>query len=72
MWMEETQGKRINVERTEELLATGAEAVAVACPFCMTMIEDGIKQANSEVPVLDISEVVASRLHVEQPAVAAD
>lgn len=72
MWMEETQGKRINVERTEELLATGADAVAVACPFCMTMIEDGIKQANSEVPVLDISEVVASRLAATQPAVAAD
>lgn len=62
MWMEETVGKRINVERTEELLATGAEAVAVACPFCMTMIADGLKQANSEVPVLDISEVVADRL----------
>ncbi len=62
MWMEETQGKRINVERTEELLATGAEAVAVACPFCMTMISDGLKSANSNVPVVDISEVVADRL----------
>lgn len=62
MWMEETEGKRINVERTEQLLATGAEAVAVACPFCMTMIADGLKQANSEVPVVDISEVVADRL----------
>jgi Fe-S oxidoreductase len=62
MWMEETEGKRINVERTEELLATGAEAVAVACPFCMTMIADGLKQANSDVPVVDISEVVADRL----------
>ena len=72
MWMEETQGKRINVERTEELLATGADAVAVACPFCMTMIEDGIKQADSAVPVLDISEVVASRLPAAQPAIAAD
>ena len=64
MWMEETQGKRINVERTEELLATGADAVAVACPFCMTMISDGLKQADSAVPVLDISEVVAERLQV--------
>jgi Fe-S oxidoreductase len=62
MFMEETQGKRINVERTEELLATGADAVAVACPFCMTMIADGLKQKDSEVPVLDISEVVASRI----------
>lgn len=62
MWMEETQGKRINIERTEELLATGAEAIAVACPFCMTMIGDGVKAGKSQVPVYDISEVVAARL----------
>ncbi|HXD48496.1 MAG TPA: heterodisulfide reductase-related iron-sulfur binding cluster [Gemmatimonadaceae bacterium] len=62
MWMEERTGKRINVERTEELLATGAEAIAVACPFCMTMIGDGVRAAESDVPVLDISEIVASRL----------
>ena len=62
MFMEETQGKRINIERTEELLATGAESVAVACPFCMTMISDGTKAAGSEVPVYDIAEVVAQRL----------
>ena len=62
MWMEERQGKRINIERTEELLATGAEAIAVACPFCMTMMSDGVKAKESSVPVLDIAEVVASRL----------
>ena len=62
MWMEEDTGKRINVERTEELLATGAEAIALACPFCMTMMTDGVTAAGSDVPVLDISEVVASRL----------
>ena len=62
MFMEETQGKRINVERAEQLLATGADTLAVACPFCMTMISDGVKAKGSEVPVLDISEVVASRL----------
>jgi len=62
MWMEERTGKRINAERTEELLATGADAIAVACPFCMTMITDGVKASGSEVPVLDISEVVASAL----------
>jgi Fe-S oxidoreductase len=55
-------GKRINVERTEELLATGAETIAVACPFCMTMISDGVKAAQSDVPVLDIAEVVAGQL----------
>jgi Fe-S oxidoreductase len=62
MWMEETQGKRINIERTDELLATGAETIAVACPFCMTMISDGVKARESAVPVLDIAEVVASQL----------
>ena len=62
MWMEERQGKRINVERTEELLATGADALAVACPFCMTMISDGAKALGADVPVYDIAEVVAGRL----------
>ena len=62
MWMEENVGKRVNVERSEELLATGADQIAVACPFCMTMITDGVTGAGSSVPVLDISEVVASRL----------
>jgi Fe-S oxidoreductase len=62
MFMEERVGKRINVERTEELLATGAETIAVACPFCMTMISDGVKAAQSDVPVLDIAEVVAGQL----------
>jgi Fe-S oxidoreductase len=62
MWMEENVGKRVNVERSEELLATGADEIAVACPFCMTMITDGVTGAGSTVPVLDISEVVARRL----------
>ena len=62
MFMEEAQGKRINVERTEELLATGADAIAVACPFCMTMMSDGVKAKGAETPVFDIAEVVAGRL----------
>ena len=62
MWMEENVGKRVNVERSEELLATGADQIAVACPFCMTMITDGVTGAGSDVPVLDIAEVVAGRL----------
>jgi Fe-S oxidoreductase len=62
MWMEERQGKRINIERTEELLATGADTIAVACPFCMTMMTDGLKAKESNVAVMDIAEMVAERL----------
>lgn len=71
MFMEETVGKRINIERTEELLATGADALAVACPFCMTMISDGVKAKGKQVEVLDIAEVVAGqvgRWEKSQPA----
>ncbi|MBK6841229.1 MAG: (Fe-S)-binding protein [Gemmatimonadetes bacterium] len=62
MWMEERVGQRINVERKQELLATGADAVAVACPFCMTMLNDAGAKLESTVPVYDIAEVVAARL----------
>ncbi len=65
MWMEEKKGKRINVERTEELLATGAETIAVACPFCMTMISDGVTAKGASADVLDLAEIVAGRLAKE-------
>ena len=53
--------KEVNVERTEEALATGSEMIATACPFCMTMMEDGVKHFNKEssVRVLDLTEMVA-------------
>jgi Fe-S oxidoreductase len=70
MWMEEKEGKRINVERTEELLATGADAIAVACPFCMTMMTDGVTAKGADVPVLDVSEIIASRLVAEHAPAA--
>jgi Fe-S oxidoreductase len=60
MWMEENEGKRVNVERTEEALALNPNIVATACPFCMTMLEDGIKtkEATESVKVKDIAEIV--------------
>jgi Fe-S oxidoreductase len=60
MWMEEREGKRINIERTEEALATGAEVVSTACPFCMTMLSDGVKakDAAETVKVKDVAELV--------------
>ncbi|MCC7297677.1 MAG: (Fe-S)-binding protein [Bacteroidia bacterium] len=56
----ESGEKEINVERTEEALATGAEVVVVNCPFCMTMMRDGTKHfgKENEVKVLDISEII--------------
>lgn len=53
--------KEINIERTEEALDTGAEIIAAACPFCMTMMSDGIKNKEKEgqVQVLDIAELIA-------------
>ena len=62
MFKEEEKGnKRINTERTEEAIATGASIIAAACPFCNTMLTDGIKTAEKEesVQVLDIAELVA-------------
>jgi Fe-S oxidoreductase len=62
MFMEEHTGTRINMERADEALATGATTIAVACPFCMTMMADGVKARNANVAVLDVAEVVAERL----------
>ena len=60
MWMEEHEGKRVNIERTEEALATGANTIGTGCPFCMTMITDGVKakDAAEKVQVKDIAELV--------------
>ena len=64
MFMEEKVGKRINAERAEEALATGAGTIAVACPFCMTMMADSVASRNASVGVYDIAEVVAGQLVV--------
>ena len=60
MWMEERIGKRINVERVEEALATGAKTIAVGCPFCSTMIGDGVtgKGEQENVEVVDVATVL--------------
>ncbi|UCH33784.1 MAG: 4Fe-4S dicluster domain-containing protein [Armatimonadota bacterium] len=69
MWMEETLGRRINADRTAEALKTGAQAIAVACPFCLTMLDDGVKDAGAgDVAVRDIAEVIAARLPGQQAA----
>lgn len=62
MFKEPEKGKKdINIDRAEEALATGASTIAVACPFCMTMISDGVKNKEKEadVKVKDIAELIA-------------
>ena len=65
MFKEDEPGeKRINIERTDEALATGASVIASACPFCNTMMTDGVKNREQEnsVAVLDIAELIAASM----------
>jgi Fe-S oxidoreductase len=58
--MEERTGKKINIERAEEALATEADEIAVACPFCYVMLDDGVKELGREdVPVRDLAMILA-------------
>lgn len=61
MWMEETRGTRINAARVQEVLATGAPTLATSCPFCMTMLRDGLADAGAgdAVSTLDVAEMLA-------------
>jgi Fe-S oxidoreductase len=62
-WMEEHVGKKVNIERAEEALATGASEVAVSCPYCYVMIDDGIKELGKgeEVRVRDLAMMLDER-----------
>jgi Fe-S oxidoreductase len=64
MWMEESIGKRVNLERTQEALATGAGTVSTACPFCMIMLDDAVKAEGrgDDVSVVDISQILEQSL----------
>ena len=58
MWMEEKIGSRINLNRVDEAIATGAQEVAVACPFCRVMVADGMVARDSAVEVLDVAQIM--------------
>jgi Fe-S oxidoreductase/nitrate reductase gamma subunit len=67
MWMEERIGKRVNVERTEEALGTGAELIATSCPYCLIMLDDAVNAKRAEggvngVKVIDIAQVLADSI----------
>ena len=78
MWMEESTGKKVNTERSQEAIATGATRVATACPFCYIMLDDGVKEnGRDDIIVQDISmhlldalEGRGGRRTEESPAVA--
>jgi Fe-S oxidoreductase len=73
MFMEETRGSRINQARVREAVDTGAELLCAACPFCMTMFEDGIRGVGVEetFKVMDLAEIVAGSLADTSAPVAA-
>ena len=76
MWMEEHIGKRINHERVDEALATGAATVATGCPFCRVMITDGVNDRQEEagrsgVEVLDVAQILLGSLEYDKAALPA-
>ncbi len=73
MWMEEEPSKRVNINRAKEVAESGANAVAVACPFCNTMLTDGLKHLgkDEDIAVVDLAVVIAASLPAA-PAPAQD
>ena len=64
MWLHEHLGRRLNTIRAEEVYETGADVVGTACPYCLTMLEDGIKtlELKKSPKVLDVIEMIAASL----------
>ncbi|MFC7725822.1 heterodisulfide reductase-related iron-sulfur binding cluster [Nocardioides sp. GCM10028917] len=77
MWMEENLGERINMNRTREAVGTGADQIAVGCPFCRVMLADGLTsqqasgEAREEVEVLDVAQMLLASVKGEQATKAA-
>ena len=69
MFLGEEKGKRVNLERAQQLLETRPDVVGAACPFCNTMLRDGLAAAVPEPPqVLDIAQIAAASLEDEYHA----
>jgi Fe-S oxidoreductase len=70
MWMEEREGKRVNIERTEEALALQPDVIGTGCPFCMTMLTDGVKEKEvaEKVQVKDIAELLLESVESADPS----
>ncbi len=73
MWLEEKIGTRINVNRTDEALGTGADVISTACPYCLIMLDDATKgrqaegSASESVRVLDVAQVLEQSLTAASP-----
>ena len=69
MWMEEREGKRVNIERTEEALSLRPDIIGTGCPFCMTMMTDGVKEkdGSGNLQVKDIAELVLEVVESGRP-----
>jgi Fe-S oxidoreductase/nitrate reductase gamma subunit len=72
MWMEEEPDKRVNIRRVEEVIKAKADCVATACPYCLTMFEDGLKakEAEESVKAMDLSELLAESLEDSKSTIA--
>ena len=74
MWMEEhvdDDHDRVNIIRSKELAATGADTVAVGCPFCSTMVTDGLSSIDSKMEVKDIAEIVWEQIKANDAKIQA-
>ena len=58
MWFDDPAEERTGTDRITEALDTGAKTVAVSCPFCLTMMTDGVAAKNDQVKVRDVSELM--------------
>ncbi|WP_123043765.1 (Fe-S)-binding protein [Cohnella candidum] len=69
MWMEETSGKRVNLARTEQALETSPTVISSACPYCLTMMEDGtkMKEVDNRVKARDIAEILEQSVFGDRP-----
>lgn len=67
MWMEETAGKRVNIARTEQALDVNPTVISSACPYCLTMLDDGTKamEVEEQVEAKDIAEILAQAVFGE-------
>jgi Fe-S oxidoreductase len=69
MWMEE-RGKPINEERVREAVSTGAETLAVACPFCTVMLDDGVQSSGNDMRVVDLATLLSEAVEADRGPVA--